>query len=129
MYAAEATMKLGRPNDTVSLLDSKKLSSFGDVSFSEPSLNNHAEDVPISDQQVIAKVMLQINLAVAHIHREEINRAEDILERLATSAPPPHELSYKILSLRLYLSLSKGNVEKARELATRYFEDKLKEIQ
>lgn len=128
MYAAEANMKLGRSNDTISLLEPKNVPSFGDVSFSEPSLNQ-SEDVSISDQQVLAKVMLQINLAVAFIHREEIGRAEDILERLATSAPPPHELSYKILSLRLHLSLSKGNVEKARELATKYFEDKLKGTQ
>lgn len=131
LYAAEAHMRLGHSNDALVLLDPKKVPSFSDVSFSDLPVVTPNEGDPSSpnEQQFIAKVMFQINLAVAYINREEIDRAEDILERVALLAPPPHELSYKILSLRLYLCLSKGNVEKARETATKYFEDKLKEIQ
>ena len=65
--------------------------------------------------------MFQVNLAIAFIMRDEIDKAEDLLEKIS----PSKELSYKVLSLRLYLALTKGNVEKARELATKYFEQEL----
>ena len=53
--------------------------------------------------------------------RKENDKAEDLLEKIT----PSKELSYKVLSLRLYLALIKGNVEKARGLASKYFEQEL----
>jgi len=137
LYAAEAHMKLGHVNESVIMLDPKKVHNFQDVSFSDlttnngnngnnggggngNSGNNENQEGP-SVQQAIAKVMFQVNLAIAFIMREEIDKAEEMLEKIVA----PKELSYKVLSLRLYLALTKGNVEKARELATKYFEQEL----
>jgi len=136
LYAAEAHMKLGHINESVIMLDPKKVHHFQDVSFSDTVANNgnnngnngggngsnqeNQEGGP-SGQQAIAKVMFQVNLAIAFIMRKENDKAEDLLEKIT----PPKELSYKVLSLRLYLALTKGNVEKARGLATKYFEQEL----
>ena len=136
LYAAEAHMKLGHVNESVIMLDPKKVHNFQDVSFSETTTTssnsgnngnngngggNGSENQGDSLQLNIAKVMFQVNLAIAFIMRDEIDKAEDLLEKIS----PSKELSYKVLSLRLYLALTKGNVEKARELATKYFEQEL----
>ena len=136
LYAAEAHMKLGHINESVIMLDPKKVHHFQDVSFSDTVANNgnnngnngggngsnqENQEGTGSGQQAIAKVMFQVNLAIAFIMRKENDKAEDLLEKIT----PPKELSYKVLSLRLYLALTKGNVEKARGLATKYFEQEL----
>jgi len=143
LYAAEAHMKLGHVNESVLMLDPKKVHNFQDVSFSDTVTTNNgngnnggnnggngnnsgnnqtgSNENQEAVQQAIAKVMFQVNLAIAFIMREEVDKAEEMLEKIVA----PKELSYKVLSLRLYLALSKGNVEKARELATKYFEQEL----
>ena len=115
-------MKLNRSDEAMPLLDYS--THFVDLTFGDSTSNsNEFSDSSLNDRQLLAKTMFHINLAVAYIDKEEIGKAEDILERLASSNCPS-ELNKKIMSLRLYLSLSKGNVEKARELATKFFEDK-----
>ena len=80
LYAAEAHMKLGHVNESVIMLDPKKVHNFQDVSFSDlttnngnngnnggggngNSGNNENQEGP-SLQQAIAKVMFQVNLAI-----------------------------------------------------------------
>ena len=126
LYSAEAYMNLDRINDALVLLNPKKVTDLADLSFTEPiqtNGNNENNAQESGEQQALGKAIFVINLAVAHILREEIDKAEDILEKIASHAPK--EIRYKVLSLRLYLSLSKGNVEKAKELASRYFENEM----
>lgn len=106
LYSAEALVMLGRNPEAIQMLDltSPNLEDFNEVIVTTD--NNHD----------LARSVFIVNVAIAQL-TIDVNRAEEILEK--TNFHPA--LANKVLSLRLYLALSKGNVEKGRELALNHF--------
>ena len=129
LYAAEAHMGLGHCAEALALLDPKKnlvdiavISFSSDYSSSASNNNSNSENSQDANgQQALARSIFQVSLAVAFILKGDGDKAEDMLEKIGMQGNVPNELSSKVLSLRLYLALTKGNVEKARELANRHF--------
>ena len=105
LYKAEAHLGLGQHDEALPILSE----NFSEMSFSE---SNSSAETSVS----FGKSLMKLNFAVAHILSGKTERAEDLLEQNTKNIPT--ELLPKWLSLRLYLALKKGNVEKAMNLAS-----------
>ena len=81
MYAAEAQMHLGNSNEAMILLDPKK--NFHDMTFNESS-DPSSPNNDLASQSNVAKTIFQVNLAVAYIIQGDVDKADDMLVKLAS---------------------------------------------
>ena len=109
LYKAEAHLGLGQHDEALVILS--------DITFSELSFSSENGNAETS-APTFGKAMMKMNFAVAHILSGKTERAEELLE--SHREVIPSELLPKWLSLRLYLALKKGNVEKAIHLASKH---------
>ena len=126
MYAAEAQIHVGNSNEAMILLDPKK--NFHDMTFTNESTESNTPNNDLLNQSNVAKTIFHINLAVALTMQGEVDKADDILNKLTQNSSNRNDngngdLSTKIFSLRLHLAFIKGNVEKARQLALKHYKE------
>jgi hypothetical protein len=110
VYSASAHAGLNQIPEALAMLDPNK----ADMNFSDQDPNSD-----LNSANLLAKSIFQINVIVAHVLRRDLDRAEDLLDKMVQNGAQP-ELSGKILSLRIFVALSKGNVGKGRELAMKH---------
>ena len=139
LYKGEANAILGQHSEAQGLLELNKNCvvdmSFKDPSYSSDTATGTNANVPINSDAVCsstAKSVFQTNLAIASFIRGDVAKAEEILDKLAIEEAKSGAknssvnkigglgLSGKILNLRLHVALSKGNVGKAKDLASKY---------
>lgn len=122
LYAAEALVGQGHYQDALINLDPSR-GGYLEMSFNEPA-NNDNNGIGVDDVQCsqTAKAVFLYNVAVTQVMRGELDRADDLLDRMAADDKDRdrHGLTVKVFSLRLYVALSKGNVERCRELAKKH---------
>lgn len=121
LYKAEAHLGLGQHDEALVILSDI---TFSELSFSTESSNSSSQQPQLAPAPTetsgatFGKAMMKMNFAVAHILGGKTDRAEELLESHRDVIPT--ELLPKWLSLRLYLALKKGNVEKAIHLASKH---------
>ena len=118
LYMADALIQMDRIPEALIHLDPSNLAC--EVSFQQCP---EVEEVK-SDALAASKAMFQHNIIVAMLLRGELDKAEDLVEKLwATLERVPFDkygLSANLVSLRLYVSLAKGNTEKCREICKNF---------
>ena len=96
-----------------------------DISFSDLTDSTSDETNPgskSSDSTTAARVVFQFNLIVAFALRGELDKAETLLEKLWSEDRDQDRfgIGLQMLTLRMYVQLAKGNVERCRELAIKH---------
>lgn len=123
LYAAEALMQLNRISDATDHLDP---SNIQDISFND--IAESTDESPggikknLTDSMQAAKTVFQFNLIVAFALRGELENAETLLEKLWSENRDRDKfgIHLQMLSLRMYIQLSKGNVDRCRHLAQKH---------
>jgi hypothetical protein len=102
-----------------------KIRYFQDISFSELTDSTSDEANPgtkINDSTSAARIVFQFNLIVAFALRGELDKAETLLEKLWSEDRDQDRfgIGLQMLTLRMYIQLAKGNVERCREMAIKH---------
>ena len=124
MYAAEALLQLSRISEATTHLDPSNVTeiSFSDVTTTTTTTDSPTDDSKMNDSLSSARTVFQFNLIVAFALRGELDKAESLLEKLWAEDRERDRFGIRLqmLSLRMYIQLAKGNVERCKELAIKH---------
>jgi hypothetical protein len=96
-------------------------SNIQDISFSDVIVDSN-EDPSSSKNLDSVRNVFHFNLIVAFALRGELDKAESLLEKLwlENRAQDRFGIHLQLLTLRMYIQLAKGNVERCRQLAIKH---------
>jgi len=120
LYAAQALIQLSRISEATNHLDPIHVLEY---SFTESGDSGGDDSGQKNGSSVsAARTVFQFNLIVAFAMRGELDKAESLLEKLWNEGKDEDKFGIQpqMMSLRLYIQLAKGNVERCRELAVKH---------
>jgi hypothetical protein len=123
LYAAEALLQLSRISEATDHLDP---SNIQDILFSDVATDSPTEESKSgsknNDTVSSARTVFQFNMIVAFALRGELDKAESLLEKLWAEDRDRDRFGIRLqmLSLRMYIQLAKGNVERCRDLSIKH---------